>query len=263
MTQKVLRKRGKPYTYLSPWLAFLFDGCKLEKQAIANAWTGISSCESCVIRHMALFADLEHEDFELIHKPILEINKFSGETLYNQGEEGQYLYTIRSGVVKLTQYLPDGGQRIVRLLRQGDIVGLETLVSPVYEHFATVLRDAELCQIPRDVVERLNKETPRLHSQLLSRWHVAVQRADEWLTELSTGSSKSRVARLVIGLSDKNDQTCHLFSREDLGAILGVTTETTSRIIAEFKRDGALKDKGKNHFWADLERLETIANQNN
>ncbi|WP_417782566.1 Crp/Fnr family transcriptional regulator [Terasakiella pusilla] len=235
----------------------------MEKQAIANAWTGISSCESCVIRHMALFADLEHEDFELIHKPILEINKFSGETLYNQGEEGQYLYTIRSGVVKLTQYLPDGGQRIVRLLRQGDIVGLETLVSPVYEHFATVLRDAELCQIPRDVVERLNKETPRLHSQLLSRWHVAVQRADEWLTELSTGSSKSRVARLVIGLSDKNDQTCHLFSREDLGAILGVTTETTSRIIAEFKRDGALKDKGKNHFWADLERLETIANQNN
>ncbi|NVK18357.1 MAG: Crp/Fnr family transcriptional regulator [Methylocystaceae bacterium] len=222
----------------------------------------MSSCENCVIRHMALFADLQHDDFELIHKPITEVTKLTGETLYNEGEEGEYLYTVRSGVIKLTQYLPDGSQRIVRLLRQGDVAGLETLVNPAYEHFATVIREAELCQIPREVVEKLNKETPRLHSQLLSRWHSAVKRADAWLTELSTGSSKSRVARLVIGLSDKEDQTCHLFSREDLGAILGVTTETTSRIIAEFKRDGALKDQGKNHFWADIDLLEIIANQN-
>ncbi|MDV7340317.1 Crp/Fnr family transcriptional regulator [Terasakiella sp. A23] len=238
------------------------NGVIVEQQAIANAWTGISSCENCVIRHLALFADLQHGDFELIHKPILEMTKFPGDKLYNEGDDGEYLYTVRSGVVKLTQYLPDGGQRIVRLLRQGDVAGLETLVSPTYEHFATVLRDAELCQIPREVVEKLNKETPRLHSQLLTRWHSAVQKADAWLTELSTGSSKSRVARLVIGLSDKNTQSCHLFSREDLGAILGVTTETTSRIIAEFKRDGALKDQGKNHFWADLNMLESIANQN-
>lgn len=234
----------------------------LEKQAIDKAWSGISSCENCGIRHLALFADLEHDDFELIHKPVLEINKYTGENLYNEGDDGEFLYTVRSGIVKLTQYLPDGGQRIVRLLRTGDVAGLEVLVNPQYEHFATVIRDAQLCQIPRDVVERLNKETPRLHSQLLTRWHNAVKRADEWLTELSTGSSKSRVARLVIGLSDKSDHSCHLFSREDLGAILGVTTETTSRIIAEFKRDGALKDQGKNHFWADIQLLENIANQN-
>ncbi|WP_135078338.1 Crp/Fnr family transcriptional regulator [Terasakiella sp. SH-1] len=234
----------------------------MEKQAIANAWTGISSCENCGIRHLALFADLEHDDFELIHKPITEISKRQGESLYSEGDEGEFLYTVRSGVIKLTQYLPDGAQRIVRLLRTGDVAGLETLVNPTYEHYATILRDAELCQIPREVVERLNKETPRIHTQLLSRWHTAVQRADEWLTELSTGSSKSRVARLVIGLSDEKDHSCHLFSREDLGAILGVTTETTSRIIAEFKREGSLKDMGKNHFWADLDRLQSIANEN-
>jgi CRP-like cAMP-binding protein len=58
------------------------------------------------------------------------------------------------------------------------------------------------------------------------------------------------------------DNSCYLFSREDLGAILGVTTETTSRIIAEFKREGSLKDLGKNHFRADLVRLQNIANEN-
>ena len=234
----------------------------METQTIANAWKGIESCENCVIRHMALFADLQHNDFELIHKPIVEMKLTSGETLYNEGDPSDYLYTVRSGIIKLTQYLPDGSQRIVRLLKTGDVAGLEALINPGYEHFAVVLQDVELCQIPKEVVERLNVETPRLHKQLLARWHSAVQSADEWLTELSTGSSKSRVARLVIGLSDKKDNSCTLFSREDLGAILGVTTETTSRIIAEFKRAGALKSMGKNRFWADLEKLDNIANQN-
>ncbi len=234
----------------------------METQAITNAWKGIESCENCVIRHMALFADLQHNDFELIHKPIVELKLSVGETLYNEGDTADYLYTVRSGIIKLTQYLPDGSQRIVRLLRTGDVAGLEAIINPGYEHFAVVLRDVELCQIPREVVERLNVETPRLHKQLLSRWHSAVRSADEWLTELSTGSSKSRVARLVIGLSDEKDNSCTLFSREDLGAILGVTTETTSRIIAEFKREGALKSIGKNQFFADLDRLDDIANQN-
>lgn len=234
----------------------------MEKQAIVSAWKGASSCENCSIRHLALFADLEHSDFELIHQPIVEHKKAVGETLYREGDKAEFLYTIRSGVIKLTQYLPDGSQRIVRLLRQGDVAGLEAVLNPEYEHFATVLRDVEVCQIPLDVVEKLNKETPRLHTQLLNRWHNTVRKADEWLTALSTGSSKSRVARLVIGLSDEDDQSCHLFSREDLGAILGVTTETTSRIIAEFKRDGALKDLGKNHFHANIDQLQTIADRN-
>jgi CRP/FNR family transcriptional regulator, anaerobic regulatory protein len=234
----------------------------LELKQIVEAWAGESKCESCAIRHLALFADLEKTDFELIHKPILEVKVPAGTTLYHEGDEGEYLYTIRSGIIKLTQYLPDGGQRIVRLLKIGDVVGLETLVNSTYEHYATVLQDVELCRIPRDVVERLNKDTPRLHKQLLSRWHAAVQKADIWLTELSTGTSKSRVARLVIGLSDPSGQISNLFSREDLGAILGVTTETTSRIIAEFRRDGVLVSLGKNNFKANFDLLDKIANQN-
>lgn len=233
----------------------------MKERAIKEAWSGVAACDQCSIRHLALFADLEESDFDFIHQPILEVSKASGDMLYNQSDEGEYLYTVRSGVIKLSQYLPDGSQRIVRLLRTGDVAGLEVLITPGYEHFATVLREAQLCKIPRDVVQRLNEQTPRLHKQLLSRWHEAVQRADEWLTSLSTGNSRSRVARLLVGLSDEETNLCQLFSREDIGAMIGITTETTSRIIAEFKRDGILVTLGQNSFRADLGRLKNIANQ--
>ena len=36
-----------------------------------------------------------------------------------RGDAGQHVLTIRGGLVKLVQYLPDGTQRIVRLLRHG------------------------------------------------------------------------------------------------------------------------------------------------
>lgn len=216
----------------------------MKQNRIKAAWTGTDECLGCGIRYLALFADLQEQDFSIIHLPIEEITCSAGDILYTTGEEGRALFTLRTGLFKLVHYLPDGGQRIVRLLRAGDTLGLEVLVGAPYEHTAIALRPALLCRIPFDVVRRLSTETPRLHDQLMKRWYHTVRQADEWLTDLSTGPARVRVARLLLLLTDgaEDDQNapCDLFSREDMGAMLGITTETASRTIAEFRRKGLL-----------------------
>lgn len=228
---------------------------------VEAAWQGTAECRDCGIRDLVLFAELNEQDFKLIHVPIDEIRHPAGATLYEAGRAGTALYTVRSGLVKLVQYLPDGTQRIVRLLRQGATAGLEVLVGQPYEHTAIVLQPALVCRLPKDVVERLSRETPRLHSQLMRRWHAAVHQADEWLTELSTGSARQRVARLFLNLSDHAgpDRECQLMSREDLGAMLGITTETASRTVAEFKRNGLVNEVATNRFRCDRGALEQVA----
>lgn len=231
---------------------------------IADAWTGQAECQGCSIRELALFADLQLDDFNLIHLPIDELTLAPGEALYHAGDDGLAVFTLRSGLVKLIQYLPDGCQRIVRLLRPGDTLGLEVLLGGAYEHTAQALRPAHLCRIPRDVVHRLSVETPRLHEQLMKRWHRSVQQADDWLTGLSTGSAKARVARLLLFLSSPDIlPACHphidLPTREDVGAMLGVTTETASRIIAEFKRGGLLTSEKGGMVRCNRPALERIA----
>jgi hypothetical protein len=42
-----------------------------------SAWRGTSDCRNCGIRDMVLFADLNEEDFGLIHAPIDDL-EFSG-----------------------------------------------------------------------------------------------------------------------------------------------------------------------------------------
>lgn len=230
----------------------------MRRGQIEAAWLGRAECRNCAIRHLVLFADLQEGDFDLIHLPIEELRIDPGGHLYRAGEDGIAAFTIRSGLVKLVQYLPDGNQRIVRLLRPGAVAGLEVLAGSVYEHTAEVLQPTLVCRIPREVIERLSRETPRLHRQLMAKWSETMRQADEWLTGLNTGAARQRVARLFLHLAGE-DGTCHLLSREDIGAMLSVTTETASRTVAEFKRSGVVAETTTNTFAIDRDKLEAIA----
>ena len=128
---------------------------------------GETLCRYCTIRNSALFAGLEEPDFRHIHQPIKEVALAPPDALYRMNEPGSTLFTLRSGVMKLVQYLPDGSQRIVRLLRDGDALGLETLVGQRYQHDAMALTDCEICAIPVEVIEQLGREQPRLRQDLI------------------------------------------------------------------------------------------------
>ncbi|MEJ2528973.1 MAG: Crp/Fnr family transcriptional regulator [Gammaproteobacteria bacterium] len=225
-----------------------------------DAWEGQADCVSCVIRNSVLFAGLDEKDFDQVHQPIDVYNLPQHSTLYRAGDKGERLFTIRSGVLKLVQYLPDGNQRIVRLVRSTDVIGLESLLGHPYQHDAVVLQPTQACSLPVSVVQALSATNPVLHKELLTRWQHALTEADAWLTELSTGSAKQRVARLLLRLvKDEQASECDLFSREDMGAMLGITTETTSRVIASFKRASLLVETVPNHFLLDIRNLEQIA----
>lgn len=219
------------------------------------SWQVLSQCERCDIRGLVLFADLTEEDFAHVHLPVDDIMVPAGEALYRSGQQASAVFTVRQGLLKLEQYLPDGTQRIVSLLRQGDVAGLEAVVSETYEHAAVALRDVRACRIPRDVIKRLS---PRLHRQLMNKWHDAVKRSHDCLRDLSTGSARQRMARLFLLLAGQGTP-CRLFGREDAGALLGVTTETASRTVAEFKRQDLVREISANLFECDLAALETLA----
>ncbi len=225
-----------------------------------EAWEGQADCISCAIRNTVLFAGLNEGDFDKIHQPIDTYSLPQNSTLYRAGDKGDRLYTIRSGILKLVQYLPDGNQRIVRLVRSTDVIGLEALLGQPYQHDAVVLQTTQACSLPVSVVQAMSDTNPALHKELLNRWQHALSEADAWLTELSTGSAKQRVARLLLRLvRNKETSECDLFSREDMGAMLGITTETTSRVIASFKRASLLVETVPNHFLLDIRNLEHIA----
>jgi CRP-like cAMP-binding protein len=210
--------------------------------AINQAWNGAEKCQQCRIRELVLFADLQRDDFDLLHKPIIDYIVQTGETLYQEKQAPKFVYTIRSGMIKLVRYLPNGNYRIVRLLQKGDLAGIEALNGSAYLHHAIVLQNTSVCQIPIEDIENLNQNSPHLYKQLTARWQKVQNDADIWLAEFTVGHSKKRMANLLSYLTTSNTNDCfYLPGREDIGALLAITTETASRIIAEFKRLGILQ----------------------
>ena len=226
-----------------------------------SAWTGEADCRNCQLRNTVLFSGLEEDDFEKIHQPIDQYVMPPGSYLYRMGEKANHMYTVRSGSFKLVQYLPDGSQRIVRLARTTDITGLEALLDQDYQHDAIALQPSEVCKLPVPVIKKLSSENPNLHKELLNRWNRALTEADAWLTHLSTGSAKQRIARLLLHVFNNPDLSYPLFSREDIGSMLAITTETSSRIIAEFKRKKLLVETAPQLYRLNVEELEAIGQE--
>jgi CRP/FNR family transcriptional regulator len=212
----------------------------------------------CSLRNSALFHGLTEDDFKQFHKPVDQLTLQSGQVLYKMGDSGSHLFTVRSGLLKLVQSLPDGTQRVVRLLHSTDVLGLEILVSDKYEHEVVALRPTEICRYPVEAVNVLSRSNPVLHKDLMAQWKKALTEADAWLTHLSTGPAKKRMANLLLRLVEGADSVeCYIFNREDMGSILSLTTETASRTISEFEKSGLMKKLSHNHYQLNIHGLQT------
>ena len=223
-----------------------------------------SDCASCGVRDRSLFADLTTDDFRLITQPIHDLTIAPHSTLFAQGATGEHVITVRKGLVKLVRYQTDGSQRIVRLIGPGDIAGLETTAGAAYDSTAIALTEVQACKIPRAVIQRLEAESPRMHQQLVRKWHEALKAADDFIADLASGNARQRLARLLLRLAAAQAQEPLLLPpREDVGAMLGITTETASRTVAAFRREGLLHDLDRQgrFFRIDAAALHAVADR--
>lgn len=209
---------------------------------IESAWRGTSDCRHCGIRDMVLFADLNESDFANIHAPIDDLVFHAGDTLFLEGDAAEHVFTIRKGLVKVVRNTPDGRVRIVRILKQGDVAGLEGLFANTYESDVVATSEASVCRIPISIIKNLSTTSPRLHMRLMERWHKAVKDADDWLADLNFGTARQRVANIILKMRHDDDPSLtSLFSREDMGAMSDLKLETVSREVSRWVKEGAIE----------------------
>ncbi len=219
----------------------------------------LARCNNCGVRKISLFAGMTDEDFNHINLSIDEVKYPSGAALFQQDEAGSHLFTVRQGMVKLTRIRENGDQRIMRILRPGDVGGMEAIVSSRYGYDAIALDAVMACRIPVEVIKKLDCESPRLHKKLLEKWHATLVEADEWMSELTSGSARARMARLLLKMRNpEKPEWSTLFSRDDIGSMLCMTMETASRTINAFQREGKITplDAGGRLYQINSDSLE-------
>lgn len=168
----------------------------------------------------------------------------AGETIYREGSEVEALYLVLAGRIKLMNYTPDGSARIVRLHNRGSVLGLNALLEEKHDHTAIAIDEVSLYVLPMQSINGIQGEDSEAYYRLLEYSHEYLKQADTWLIEFTSGGIRGRVARLLLFLMSQDESTggreIALLTVNEMAEIIGVTPESVSRIMAEFKRNRIL-----------------------
>ncbi|MDO8376456.1 MAG: Crp/Fnr family transcriptional regulator [Aquabacterium sp.] len=214
-------------------------------------------CIQCGVRRLALFGVLDPAALENIHYRVPDLRFEPGQPLFTANAPGTSAFTVREGVVRLERGNERGGRRIVRLAGPGDLIGMEAMLGQTYAADALACTTVKVCRLPRVLLDELSGAQPQLLRDMMKRWQAALDEADEWLTELSVGSARWRMLRLLLKLSEfgQPDGQVWLPSRQEMGSMLGMTVETASRLVSALKREGVLDTPDVRHAVLHMQAL--------
>ena len=210
---------------------------------IKAAWNGHSDCLSCGIRQSALFSDIPEDQFADFHRQVDDLEFPKDAAIFHQGDSAEYVFTLRTGLIKIVLLAPNGEERILRVIQPGALAGLDAITTGRYGHTAVALGPVKVCRLPISLVKDLDAKLPALHKRLMEKWTEALHESESWFAELNTGNAEQRLARFLIKLSQQDNgvTTAHLFRRDEMGSMLGVTLETISRRLSTLKKDGIIQ----------------------
>jgi CRP-like cAMP-binding protein len=197
-------------------------------------------------------------------KGILRRALKTGETLYGGyggADRGRAVATIRSGLVKLVEHTAEGVDRIVRLARAGEVIGLEALLAEPYRHHAIALQPTSVCLIPVQLLSEQAAELPDGCLRLMRLWQRLLDASDHGLLAFTGGCASRRIGLLIVYLMQNDEEGCKeprpffLPKRDDIAALVGVTSESVCRIVASLQKVGALRRIGADWYTCDLEKM--------
>lgn len=171
----------------------------------------------------------------------------AGETLYDAGTPQANVYALRAGFLKLAAPDAAGGRHIVRFLLPGDVAGLDAFAGEAHSSAAIVLEDCEVCQIPVYRLELLAEYQGRLRSHLHGLLARELAEMQAHAAALAGLTATQRVAAFLLDLAARwgargfSATEFRLpMGRRDLGEHLGLTMETVSRVLSDFRAQGMI-----------------------
>jgi len=219
-------------------------------------WVGRANCRLCERATRMPFKMLQERGFG---SELLEVESYAvphDVPLVAAGDSADAVLAIREGFVKVWQKDSTGAVRIVRLLRAGDMLGLEGLLDDRYDSNATTLSAVKICHIPRSVLFRLENKEAALYREIERRWYDQLRRSDLFLLTVARGPSRQRVINLLRYLAAfAAPAPCPHASRADMAAMLDVASETAARVVAGLKQAGLLEETPE-HLLFDPEMLQ-------
>jgi CRP/FNR family cyclic AMP-dependent transcriptional regulator len=206
------------------------------------------------LRVIPLFSRVSDHDLEEIASHLIERRFPKHATVVEEGLEGDYMYVIREGRVKVTKASEDGREKIMNFLDRGQFFGdMALLTGGVRSATVKTLEATRLLALSRrDFIEIL-RQSSDLALAVIEELSRRLKETNEQASSLSFQGVTDRVRSLFerIAVHDPASLDNRLtppLTHQQIADMIGTSRETVTRAIKELKQDGWLGQVGKRYL---------------
>ena len=177
-----------------------------------------------------------------------------GDAVYREGEYGDALYVLVSGVMKLFRPYSGSKEATLRLLRPWDIFGHLAFAGEARQRaYAEAVTDCRVTKVPKVFVERAVRQEPRVAFQIMTLLELRLVQYEELVKCLLPRETEVRLANLLPILAQKfGDRSNGVvtidlrLTHQDLAAMVASTRESVTKVLNEMRnRDLIEVDAGR------------------
>ena len=219
--------------------------------------------DDLIIRKAPLFSALDDAAAHDLRQSMVSLKLNKGQVLFKEGQEGDRLYVVVHGKIKLGTQSNDGRENLLSILGPGEMFGELSLFDPEPRtSTATAVTDVRLVSLAHDAVIGLITSNPQTSLELLRRLAQRLRKSNEILADLVFADVPGRVAKAIIDLGErfgvqKEDglHVNHDLTQEELAQLVGASRETVNKALADFAARGWVKLEPRAVLVIDVERV--------
>ena len=204
-----------------------------------------------LLRLAPLFQDLNQNDLMPIANASKKVSFGAGKLLFIEGDPAKYFFLVRKGSVRLYRLTPDGKEKIIEIIREGETFAESVaLLDKPYPVYASCIDAVEMIMIPADVIRAQVAQNTGLALKMLASLNVRVHKFVNDIHALSLSTAQQKVAGYFLAfLSGESEEQAIILpsAKAIVASRLGLQPETFSRVLTRMKNQGVIREE-KSHL---------------
>lgn len=180
--------------------------------------------------------------------------------VFEEGDDADELFVVKSGRVAVGRRSPDGRESLVALMEPGDLFGEMALFDDgPRSASARALEKSVVLSIPFDVVHSVLDEDPQLLWNVVRLLAQRLRATDSALADAVLLDVTGRTAKRLLELAGEASEFQLPITQEELAGLVGASRERVNKSIAAFIRLGWIEQLDRKYRIVERERLEQRA----
>jgi CRP-like cAMP-binding protein len=220
-----------------------------------------------LLREVDLFAGLSLDQLKEISRTLPMTTCPTGVVVTSPEDEGERLFIVKRGRVRLYRLTPDGKQLTLDILDKGRVVGrMSWLGQELTDAYAEAIEDAVICSFTPAELRRLIDRFPGIGLNIIRYLSERLAASERERELMAYRTVEERLATRLLELAERfgrpSDGGVAIDARltqQELADMIGTSRETLATTISSLRERGVLDMEHQQVVIRELRRLQELS----